>query len=103
MGVTREVNENKATDQSKKLFKKLQECEIEVKAAEYHLEDTIEKANRKMPGFVRDLELLSATRTAGVKDLMKEVRRGASRSRGIYRPAPIRFLRSGIRGRTDRC
>ena len=86
MKISREVNENKATDQSKKLFKRLQECEIEVKAAEYHLQDTIEKADEKMPVFVRDLKLLSATRESGVKDLMKEVSYVARRQ--LTKPFP---------------
>ncbi|GMH70955.1 hypothetical protein TrLO_g9349, partial [Triparma laevis f. longispina] len=71
IGASREVNENKATDQSKKLFKKLQECEIEVKATEYYLEDMISKTSKKLPVFLEDLKLLSTTKAAAVKRLMK--------------------------------
>ena len=70
IGGSKEVNEGKATDQSKRLFRRLQECELEVKAAERLLTDAMEKVETTLPTYVEDLKLLESTRSASLKGIM---------------------------------
>jgi len=73
LGVSRDVNEEKATDQSKKLFKHLQKCEEDTKNAQENVEETSATFTRKIPTFMRDLELVESNRQSSLRSIMKEL------------------------------
>ena len=66
----KEVDEHKATNLSKALFKKLQEASAEVDVCQGKVTDSREVFVRKLPTFINDMSLLEETRRSALKDVM---------------------------------
>jgi len=68
-----EKNEKQATDQSKKLFKRLQECEAEVDEANRSLKSATDSIHTSIPNFTRDLQVMDESRHSRIKNLLRNL------------------------------